>query len=180
MRLVPHPDGERQIRSSYNIKGKTRADRGGLVPFEQLRLLNDQSTGRATPGMWRALLAVEEALDSLGAEGQRVTELYRPWAAQERSRNALQAWIDAGRPKQGEPGWQTGMRTSYVAEPGESGHGWGGSVDWHVYALRFPGLAVGSDQALSRMWDVVRPLGFRPIIREPKVNQAECWHFDRF
>lgn len=175
--LIPVPD---LLRSSYDEKGRTMWPNGQRVPFDRLQALSARDTGRATPGTIRALVAVDAELRSLTGEGNRHTEAYRPWSFQERQRVALDAWIQAGRPAKGDAAWRTGMRSAYVASPGQSGHGWGGSTDLHVYVLAFPGIRPGTDAALSALWDVMEPHGFRPIIADPKINASEAWHFDHF
>ena len=168
------------IRSSYDVKGRTMLPGRKPIPFDKLRTLHGRSTGKATPGTVRAMVAADDALRAAGCAGLRVTEAYRPWSVQEKTRVAFEVWVDAGRPRMGEPGWRSGMKPVFVCRPGESQHGWGGANDWHVYVFGFPGIRPGSDASLSALWDVVRPLGWRPVLREPKMGMAECWHFDHF
>lgn len=177
MLLKPVPES---IRSSYDEKGRTMYPGQKPVPYDRLTDLRRRNTGKATPGTILAMLAADDAVRAAGGDGLRVTESYRSWSSQERERVKYDAWVSAGRPSPGKPGWRTGMRRVYVTRPGESQHGWGGANDWHVYVMGFDGIKAGTNESLSVLWDIVRPLGWRPVIREPRIGMSEAWHFDHF
>lgn len=114
----------------------------------------------------------------LGGEPVRITDAFRDQYIQQAARNAYEAWLKAGSPEPGSSAWRVGMKSAYVARPGESMHGCGCAVDIDVQALWFPGLVRGSAAALRKFWEVAAKFGWTPAIRQPDPTKPECWHFD--
>lgn len=102
----------------------------------------------------KLFLAVENAGGTLF-----ISDLFRSWAVQEA---AYQAWVRR-------------ERRAYAAPPGESFHMSGRAVDFDVYNLNF---REDKSQWLRTLWDLAIPLGWHPIIAEPRLETSECWHFE--
>jgi len=109
-----------------------------------------------------------------------VTDGWRdPDGPQATARARYVAWVEAGRPDPGEPGFDPQRhKTAFVAPPGESFHGAGMAIDFDVGALQFDGTKIGSDEAYRQFWDIAHDVGLRPVIRHPHVGQSEAWHWD--
>lgn len=60
--------------------------------------------------------------------------------------------------------------------PGKSHHNGGGAFDLRVWGLKFPGLP--DNKQLDKLWEICKPLGWRPIIASPEEGASESWHFD--
>jgi hypothetical protein len=107
----------------------------------------------------------------------RVTDCFRSIKTQEEAHQRYLNWVAAGSPKTSDPKWDAKtMKNAFVAKPGRSFHNSGRSIDVHIAALRFPGIA--ADKQLDKLWEIARPLGWHPIIANPDERASEAWHFD--
>jgi hypothetical protein len=133
------------------------------------------------PDAAAALLTVHEAVSGAGGDF-RVTDAYRLGSAQASVRRRYETWVSAGKPPpyiDGKPNPAFDaktMKAAFAAKPGESFHGAGRSIDASIGSLKFPDTH--ADMQLDRLWDLVIPLGWRPVIREPTEGASESWHFD--
>jgi hypothetical protein len=162
------------------ISGGTRLSDGSVPHLSMVR-----TVGQIPGDRWR--LAATAARDwellqqdvvAAGGELVRLTDAWRDQATQARKRAGYDLWTSHGRPVPNKAGWQAGMSVTYASKPGQSGHGWGGSVDIDVGALLFPGCERGSNAALAKFWKLAAARGWHPIIANPSANQSEAWHFD--
>lgn len=154
------------ILSAYPIG----AERGKLIP------LRDTAEGLCVPEMASALLILQAAVLAKGGDF-RVTSMTRDLKTQAAAYARYQAWVKAGRPPVTSPKYDPDtMKADVVARPGYSWHNAGRAVDISIKALRFPGVA--ADKQLDLLWDLARPLGFRPILKTPEERASEAWHFD--
>ena len=138
---------------------------------------------------------VEEALSSIVEVARRVKEagghfqcvsayrsfeeqrdLRRRWEvfqAYEKAMAEGKRWPGAVPPKQ-----------AYTATPGSSWHNAGRAVDLAVRTWRDGryrstlGFPVPEEQHVQALWNIMRPIGWEPIIRRPSLDQSECWHFE--
>lgn len=121
-------------------------------PWSERKDLGGTRTGWGTPGLYKALTTAQRAvLEAGGTMG--VTECYRSFATSQKAHDK----------------WKRGDRKHYACPGGASVHNAGQAIDIDAYHLG------GLD--LADVWDIVVPLGFTPIISEPKMV-SECWHFD--
>lgn len=148
--LVPVHDA---ILSSYDRSGLTGGPRAGLRP------LASRSGGVMIPGAAAALKALNDAVTVRGGD-LRITDCHRSYEVQK----AARAEYEAGR------------KRAFVAEPGRSNHNGGRAVDIHVGMLRFPGIP--ADRQLDTLWDLMRPLGWSPVIGAPVEGASEAWHIE--
>lgn len=159
------------IASSYDKSGKTGGPRANCTPLAKLG-----KAGVAHPEMAPALLALSNAVAAAGGDF-RVTECHRDVNVQKAARAKYDAWVKAGKPKPGTPGWNAAtMKNAFVAAPGRSGHNAGRSIDVHLDVLKFPGLP--ADKQLDKLWELAIPLGWKPIIKSADERASEAWHFD--
>ena len=105
----------------------------------------------------------------------RITELHRDLAVQTAARKKYDTWVVAGKPKGAAFDSKT-MKAAFVAQPGRSGHNAGRSLDVDLASLKFPG--VPANRQLDTLWEIAKPLGWVPIIKEAKEGASESWHFD--
>jgi hypothetical protein len=89
-----------------------------------------------------------------------ITDLGRTWQLQDQRRKDF----------------ENGSKPVYAAIPGGSFHQAGKAVDFSTQELNFQG--VDKEKWLKKLWDLAKPLGFRPIIPAPDLRKSECWHFD--
>lgn len=163
-------------RSSYMQGGQTRVD-GRPPRREETRLLRDMKF-KAARGMAGDLAKLDAAMVARRGD-LRITETYRDPAVQHAERVKWDAWVAAGKPQPGTSRFNSRtMRTTYVARPGASNHGWGGAFDLDIAALTLDGLRPGSNEALAAFWPLAREHGFTPVIAHPLASQSEAWHFD--
>lgn len=170
-----------ELRTSYGPGGKTRDELRRPFPYTRLqRVTTTNPAWRATAGTATALAKLDEAMKAEGSAGLRLTDVFRSYALQQQARSAFEAWVAAGKPQPGDPGWRTGMKPVFVQPPGESFHNCGMAVDFDIEALDFTGINVRQepDAALAKLWDLAIPLGLRPCIAHPTFGQSEAWHFD--
>lgn len=167
--------------------GGTRLPGGAVAPFGALIKVGDsnlRATWRASKATAAGLLACEQELVREGFGGDRLTDAFRqPSTAQAAARANYEAWLAAGEPAPDGPGWVKGMKTAYVAPPGKSGHGWGGSTDTDVKALKCEvkgGATLTGNEAYAVYREISARHGFTFIVGEAKVNQSEAWHRDHF
>lgn len=154
------------VMSSYPI-GAPRQD---LMPLHTLR------SGFMVPEAADALMDLHTAITHSGGDF-RVTDCLRPVDVQAEARQKYINWLKAGKPSRDSFKWnaQT-MKNAFVSEPGYSFHNAGRAIDIHIDGLNFPNLAF--DRQLDRLWEIARPLGWRPIIKDPWERASESWHFD--
>jgi hypothetical protein len=168
--LVPLVPVDPEIFSSYGRDG-TGGPRAGLTPLARLG-----KAGIATSDTAAALLALHKAVTAAGGDF-RVTELHRDVAVQHKARAKYDAWVHAGKPTPGTPGFDAvTMKAAFVATPGRSTHNAGRAIDVDLASLRFPG--VPADRQLDRLWELAVPLGWRQVIKVATEGAAESWHFD--
>lgn len=159
------------IASSYDKAGKTGNPRASLTPLQKLG-----KAGIAVPEVAKALLALHTAVLAVGGDF-RVTELHRDAAVQLAARKKYENWLAAGKPARTAPAFDAStMKSDFVAPAGKSMHNAGRAIDFHVGMLTFPG--VPANQQLDRMWEICKPLGWRPIIKAPDEGASESWHLD--
>lgn len=159
-----------EILSSYGKDGKT----GG--PRSNLQVLVKTKVGVAAPEVAPALLALHHAVMGVGGDF-RVTELHRDVAVQVTARAKYDRWVAAGKPPRSAPAYNAAtMKSDFVALPGKSNHNGGRAIDFHVGMLNFPNTP--ANKQLDRMWEVCKPLGWRPIIKSPDEGASESWHLD--
>lgn len=182
MNTVPIVDCPPTLRTSYGPRGKTRDEAGRVWPYDKLVTAeamgkNNRAAWSCTPGTAAGLTLLDELMREKGSKGLRLTELKRSYTLQKAERVKFENWMSMGRPTPGTKGYSAStMRSTRVSKAGDSNHNWGGAVDLDVYALDLPGVT--GDAALSLLWDLGRQAGFKPILDNPRLGQAECWHFD--
>jgi len=153
---------------------------GGYKPLASL------SSGRMVPEAASGLLLLHRATIAAGSV-HRVTDCFRSLDVQKAARAKYDRWVAAGKPSvmikdaNGKsvpnPAFDSStMKSDYVAAPGYSNHEAGRAVDDTTSALSFPG--VSANQQLDRFWELARPLGWTPIIKEATEGVSENWHFD--
>lgn len=114
---------------------------------------------KITPDMFVALKELNELVKNNGGR-MYIIDLYRSWETQAAARQDF----------------KNGKKKDFVAKPGSSFHNAGRAVDIAIQELNFIGK--NHDEWLSVLWDLTKPLGFRPIIRLPDIDASEAWHFD--
>lgn len=169
--LVPLVPVDASVASSYQKSGGTGGARSTLISLSQLG-----KAGVAVPEVAAALKALSAAVAARGGDF-RVTECHRDVAVQKAARAKYDAWVKAGKPKPGTPGFDAAtMKAAFVAAPGRSGHNAGRSIDVDLSSLRFPG--VPADRQLDVLWQVCVSLGWSSIIKSADERASEAWHFD--
>jgi hypothetical protein len=169
--MIPLVPVHESILSSYSRDGKTGGPRENLRPLHTLTAL-----GVAHPMMATQLKRLNDAVLAAGGDF-RVTECHRDYATQAAARAKYDAWVAAGKPKPGTAQFNPrSMKAAFVATPGRSMHNAGRAIDIHVGLLNFPNTP--SDRQLDRFWDICRPLGWEPVIRQATEGASESWHFD--
>jgi hypothetical protein len=158
------------ILSSYDKNGKTGGSRSSLRPLAETKM------GVAAPEVASALLALHYAVMGVGGDF-RVTELHRDVAVQVALRAKYDRWVAAGKPPRTAHAYNAAtMKSDFVALPGKSNHNGGRAVDFHVGMLNFPNIP--ANKQLDRMWEICKPLGWKPIIKAPDEGASESWHLD--
>lgn len=158
------------ILSSYTRDGKTGGARSSLKPLAEM------AWGKTVPEVAQALLSLHNAVAAAGGDF-RVTELHRDVKVQAAARARYDAWLRAGKPRPGTAGFNSKtMKSDFVALPGKSMHNGGRAIDFHTSMIKFPGVA--ANKQLDRMWEIMRPLGWAPVITTPTEGQSESWHLD--
>jgi len=171
MPAVPLVPVDPSILSSYQRAGGTGGPRETLIPLHKLG-----KAGVAHPAAAEALLALHHAVTAAGGDF-RVTELHRDVGVQKAARAKYDRWVAAGKPSPSSAAFDAKtMKAAFVATPGRSGHNAGISIDVHLGALKFPG--VPADKQLDRLWEILIPLGWKPIIKSADEGASEAWHFD--
>lgn len=157
---------DRKILSSYPINSA----RSALVPLYETR------EGWLTPDAAEALLRLHHEVLARGGD-LRITSAYRSIEVQQQARAKFLAWLNAGSPPTSSPAFNAKtMKPVFVAAPGSSFHNAGRSIDIDVASLRFSGVA--KDKQLDVFWEIAKPIGWRPVLRQPVEGAAESWHFD--
>jgi len=158
------------ILSSYGRDGKTGGPRANLRPLVETKM------GVCAPEVAAALLALHNAVTAAGGDF-RVTELHRDAAVQLAARRKYENWLAAGKPSRTSSAYNAAtMKADFVAPAGKSMHNGGRAIDYHVGMTNFPG--VPKDKQLDKMWELCRPLGWRPVIKAPDEGASESWHLD--
>ena len=166
---VPLVPVDASILSSY---GKTGT--GG--PRAELNTLSGYSWGKCVEEVAFALKKLNDACLAAGGDF-RVTELHRDVGVQALARAKFERWKAAGEPKPGTAAFNNKtMKAAYVALPGRSGHNAGRSIDVDTGKLVFPGVA--ANLQLDKLWEIAKPLGWKPVIKEAKEGSKESWHLD--
>ncbi len=142
------------IKSSYPLTKENKLD---VSVFKE--------GAKCAPDMRDALLSLRVAVESEGGDLQ-ITDLFRPWATQEKLRADYLVSIQDPLIKD----------KAFAAPPGGSFHQAGRAIDINVKGLNFKNVA--KDMWLDKFWELCKPLGFYPIIRIPDEGMSECWHFD--
>jgi hypothetical protein len=171
--ILPLVAVDPSIASSYGKDGKTGGPRSNLTSLAKLG-----KAGIAVSEVAVALKALSDIVASAGGDF-RVTELHRDVAVQKAARAKYDRWVAAGKPKPGSSGFNSStMKAAFVATPGRSMHNAGRAIDVHIGMLNFPG--VPSNKQLDRLWELAKPLGWSPVIKEANEGASEAWHFDFF
>jgi hypothetical protein len=171
MPVLPLVPVDPSILCSYDRAGKTGGPRGELRPLAQLG-----KAGICILPVAHALKALSDAVTSAGGDF-RVTELHRDVAVQQSARAKYDRWVAAGKPPASSPAFDAkSMKAAFVAQPGRSFHNAGRAIDVHLGMLKFPG--VPADKQLDRLWELAKPLGWSPIIKNADEGASEAWHFD--
>lgn len=55
-------------------------------------------------------------------------------------------------------------------------HNAGRAADFDIASLKFS--AVPAELQLDTLWNLALPIGWRPVLRDPKEKAPEAWHFD--
>jgi len=153
MPILPLIPVHSSILSSYDASGKT----GG--PRAELRPLHLRASGVLIPGAATALKALHDAVSAAGGD-LRITDCHRSYSVQAAARAE----------------YESGRKKAFVAEPGRSNHNGGRAVDIHVGMLRFPGVT--PDKQLDKLWELMKPLGWSPVISAPNEGASEAWHIE--
>ena len=156
------------ILSSYGKKGGTGGPRSELIPLYTLR------GGKCHPDVAPAVLALNNAILAAGGD-PRITEMHRDIEVQRALRKRYDYWVAMGKPTGAAYDPKT-MKNAFVAMPGRSGHNAGRSIDIDTAMLKFPG--VPANLQLDHLWEIAKPLGWYPVIREATEGVSESWHFD--
>lgn len=175
-----------RLRTSWTRRrgGGTRDRYGKPYPFGELMTVGEssyKSAWKATAGTAEALDKADQAVCDAGGTGLRITELIRNVDTIVRERQKLNNWHAAGKPDPNGTGYdKVTMRHVYLADVNSTNHQWGGAVDLDIAGIRFEGIdPADADAHLSKLWEILIPHGFRPIIEDPRAKQSEAWHFDR-
>lgn len=118
-------------------------------------------SAKCTADMKASLLELDLAVAQQNGS-LHITDLFRDWKVQDELRKKYES-----NPK----------KRPFAARPGGSFHQAGRAVDIAIQMLNFKD--VPKDKWLQKLWDLAKPLGFKPIIRIPDMNASEAWHFDR-
>lgn len=182
MSVIKFKRAPRKLHTAYLVGGGTRMP-GGDIPH--ISIVRTVGQFEPTDHRWElapgALEALDKTLDDWekeGGEPVRMTDMRRLLALQQAARAGYEEWVRAGCPRYGSEGWRAGMRTDYVARPGESFHNAGLAIDIDTGSLLFPGCKRGSDDALAEWWRISSVHGWTPVIDEPDASRSERWHFD--
>ena len=152
------------IQSYYKGKG------GDYTPLCNL------SGGKLVPEASAALFNLCESVRAQGGT-LLVTDAYRSAEAQDKARKKYETWVAAGKPSPRTGAYdKKTMKAAFVSRPGRSNHNAGRAVDL-AHMLAAP-EDVPSGVKLDWLWALAIPLGWRPIIKDPREGQSEAWHFD--
>lgn len=167
MKLTPRVElvvVDPMILSSYPV-GSSR---------DKLKPLCKMNAGTMPADAALALALLNDGVMAAGGDFT-VTDGRREIGEQQVARHKYEYWLAAGKPKGSAFDSHT-MKSAFVAEPGYSFHNAGRSIDNDTGRNKFPG--VPADKQLDKMWEIARPLGWRPAIREAKEGSNESWHYD--
>ena len=126
-------------------------------PFTNKKLLEEK---QLTPDTFEATKLLEQQIKAVGGIFVLNT-CFRSWAKQ-------QSLVDLHK--------KDSVKNAFAAPPGGSYHQAGRSLDVNIKTLNFPGVV--KEKWLEKLWAIALPLGFRPIINSPDMNESEAWHFD--
>lgn len=182
MSAIKFKRAPRKLHTAYLQGGGTRMPGGDIPHLSIVRTVGqfepDDHRWELAPGALEALERTCDDWEKEGGEPVRMTDMRRMLSLQQLARAGYEAWDRAGRPDYGSSGWRVGMRSDYVARPGESNHNAGLAIDIDTGSLLFPGCKRGSDEALAEWWRVSGKHGWTPVIDEPDSSRSERWHFD--
>jgi len=143
---------------------------GERIPLWALR------GGQMTPDAAAALLALSKSCAENGGQ-LLISDCFRSVEFQAKTRKKYENWLAAGKPSRRSAEYdKKTMKGAFVSRPGRSFHNCGRAVDI-AHMLAAPD-DVPKDQKLDWLWDVAKPLGWAPIIKDPREGQSEAWHFD--
>ena len=138
--------------------------------------LHELNGGQMTPDAAAALLALSKACAAKGGS-LLITDCFRSVAFQAKTRKRYENWLAAGKPSPRTAAYdKKTMKAAFVSRPGRSFHNSGRAVDI-AHMLAAPD-DVPRNEKLDWLWDVAKPLGWAPIIKDPREGQSEAWHFD--
>jgi hypothetical protein len=163
------------LRTAYS------ASKVAPLPWAKLKTVDgfapNDRRWEGRPLLVDAVIALDAAVRDAGGNGVRITEMRREAHVVTAARARYLTWVAAGRPSPRGAGFNPAtMKAAFVAPLNQTFHQAGLAVDLDVYEMaRDLG---GGDRGLARIWDLARPLGLAPIIDEPVLDRAECWHFD--
>lgn len=176
LELVPLSAYAPNVLTSYGPKMQTADPGGRMWRREQLKPVTELPHWQSSRATAEDLALLAEACDREGLDF-RLTEAFRSPREQAIQRSMYDAWRSAGSPRPDSSRFSnTKMRTTYVAPPGRSNHGWGGAFDLHIGALCPNGKTANA--TLARFWEVAEAFGFKPILARPWASASEAWHFD--
>jgi len=127
-----------------------------LSPLVSVSLPSIYGNSKPLPSlMARATPDFSSKLDQLKSTvpGLRWSDLFRSYAMQ----------------KQSNLDYVTGKKTAFSPPPGGSFHESGRAMDIDLTTM---------GMSLAAFWNVVKPLGFAPIVSTPDTKLSESWHFD--
>lgn len=139
------------LKSIYFSRGK-RLD---VTAFNN----KGQRGNYVTPDFASALIELEKAVNACGGN-LYVTDLFRSFETQRQLRER----------------WEAGKQKAFAANPGGSFHNAGRAIDVSLGDLDFDGIK--KEDWLKKLWELAKPLGFKPIIKKSDMNALEAWHFD--
>ena len=128
-------------------------------PLERWDISALKEGAQCSPDMFDAVIQVNQAVKEQNGT-LYITDMFRTWVDQESARND----------------YLSGKKKAFVAPPGGSFHQAARAIDFSTSELNF--RDVPKDKWLKKFWDIVKPIGFHPIIRMPVLGMSECWHFD--
>ena len=108
--------------------------------------------GQCTPDTYTAVMNIAKELDSEGGK-LILSDMFRSYDMQ------LQSHKD----------YLSGKKKPFSAAPGGSFHEDGRAFDLDLSAIKI---------SLADFWEIAEKFGMLPIIKAPKANASEAWHFD--
>ncbi len=107
---------------------------------------------KCTPDTYKAIFSIATALAKAGGK-LVLSDLFRSYDMQAQSHQD----------------YLSKKKKAFSPPPGGSFHEAGRAFDLDLTAMKID---------LSAFWDMASKFGFLPIIKQPKANLSEAWHFD--